>query len=219
MREFSDDNNISFGMSILCTSPSTPCHNSNSGLMMPGYYCQTGECYRCPSGYFGSNGLSCTKCPYGTASFPGSFRCGTAFNFSSPGFRKLHIPEGINKINVRMWGGGGGGGQSGNKILHPASSGGGAGFVSCNISVSMDSNIFILTAGGANKKFENFAPNFRGILLTCYLRYSGVFLSASFDMTLDVPLGFGGGGNSGWSPESTAGGNACTLGDIRRFSL
>lgn len=129
---------------------------------MLGYYCQAGKCYQCPTGHFGTNGLSCTRCPHGTASLIGSTSCGTVFNFSSPGFQELYIPFGVNKINVRMWGGGGGGSHSGNTILFPASSGGGAGFVSCNISVTMDSNIFILTAGGAKDKSNNYIPDSGG---------------------------------------------------------
>jgi hypothetical protein len=51
---------------------------------------------------------------------------------------------------VRLWGGGGAGDQCGGSPdnFNPAG-GGGGGFSSCNISVTPNSSIYVLVAGGA----------------------------------------------------------------------
>jgi hypothetical protein len=158
--------------SVVCAGPNF-CHYVGQAQTtpVPGYYCQQSQCYRCPSGYYSTNGVSCSECPYKTTSSAGSGSCVANFNFTNPGIQRLHIPFGVNKISVRMWGGGGGGDKSANANNYPPSSGGGAGFVSCNISVNMNSIIYIVVAGGAQDKSNNYIPNSGGTLLICNLLY------------------------------------------------
>jgi hypothetical protein len=68
----------------------------------------------------------------------------------APGLHRFFIPLGIKKIAVRLWGGGGAGDQCGGSPdnFNPAG-GGGGGFSSCNISVTPNSSIYVLVAGGA----------------------------------------------------------------------
>jgi hypothetical protein len=140
-------------------------------IPVPGYYCRQSQCYRCPTGSFSTNGMSCSECPYKTTSSAGSGSCMTNFNYTNPGIQRLRIPFGINKINIRMWGGGGGGDKSANASTFPPSSGGGAGFVSCNISVNMNSTVYIVVAGGAQGKSNIYIPISGGNLLICNLLY------------------------------------------------
>lgn len=56
---------------------------------------------------------------------------------------------GVAKINVKLWGGGGAGDVSGSKTWL-AQSGGSGGFASCNITVVMPTDIYVLVAGGGS---------------------------------------------------------------------
>ena len=120
-----------------------------------GHYCEQTACRPCPSGSFGTNGKTCSKCAYGRSSLSGSYSCGTSFNMTVPGLHQLYIPEGVYKMNVRMWAGGGAGSRSGDPYYR-ANSGGGGGFSTCNVTLSMDSKISIVVAGGAQDKSNNY---------------------------------------------------------------
>lgn len=172
---------------VVCTG-SGICHyvGQMQTTPVPGYYCQQSQCLQCPTGSFSTNGIACSACPFKTTSSAGSGSCMTHFNYTNPGIQKLHIPFGVNKISLRMWGGGGGGDKSANPSVYPPSSGGGAGFVSCNISVNMNSIIYIVVAGGAKDKSNNYIPNSGGILLKCDLLCFEVVLGGPFEMILDM---------------------------------
>lgn len=172
---------------VVCTG-SGICHyfGQTQTTPVPGYYCEQSQCLRCPTGSFSTNGISCSQCPFKTTSSAGSGSCVTNFNYTIPGIQRLHIPFGINKINVRMWGGGGGGDKSAGFAIFPPSSGGGAGFVSCNISVNMNSIVYIVVAGGAEDKSNNYIPSSGGIIFACDLLYLVTFLSGAFEMILDT---------------------------------
>ena len=107
----------------------------------------------------------------------GSSTCGSAFNFTAVGLQTLYIPIGVTKINVRLWGGGGVGGRSG-LDKSPGSSGGGGGFSSCNISVQMDSIIYVIVAGGGLSKADN-QIDFSGGKPGCFQRIDTIKLHFS----------------------------------------
>ena len=130
------------------------CFFSSTQTIAFGYQCVDNTCTRCPPGFYSDDGKTCQQCDLGFSSIIGSSRCGSTFNFISSGLQTLYIPIGVTKINVRLWGGGGVGGWSG-LDQSPGSSGGGGGFSSCNISVPMDSIIYVLVAGGGKSKADN----------------------------------------------------------------
>ena len=116
--------------------------------MVPGYYCKQKTCFRCPSGYFGTDGKVCSECPFATSSVKGSNKCSATLHHTNPGMYRTHMPFGITKINVRLWGGGGAGDAS-FAASYFANSGGGGGYSTCNITVRANSSIQVLVGGGA----------------------------------------------------------------------
>ena len=115
-----------------------------------GYRCVERICEPCPLGSYGSNGRSCVKCPLATWSTSvASTFCNTTFEYSKPGSQKFYIPAGVTRINVKLWGGGGGGGDSLSKdVTFKPNAGGGGGFVSCNLTVSSETYVYFIVAGG-----------------------------------------------------------------------
>ena len=126
-----------------------------------GHYCEQTLCRPCPSGSFGTNGKTCNKCAFGRSSLSGAYSCSTSFNMTKPGLHELYIPWGAYKMNVRMWAGGGAGSRSGDPYYR-ANAGGGGGFSTCNVTLSMDSKISIVVAGGAQDKSNNYISHSGG---------------------------------------------------------
>jgi hypothetical protein len=119
-----------------------------SRVVAPGFYCERSVCYKCPIGKYGNDGKKCRTCPATTwTSSTGQSKCSDTLIFSTPGLIKSYIPMGVSKINVKLWGGGGAGDVSGSKQWL-AQSGGSGGFASCNITVVMPTNIYVVVAGG-----------------------------------------------------------------------
>ena len=141
-------------IAICESSGASTCFFSSSQTIAYGYQCIDSTCSQCPPGYYSDDAITCQQCDLGFSSIAGSRGCGSSFNFLSAGLQPLYIPVGVTKINVRLWGGGGVGGRSG-LDKSPGSSGGGGGFSSCNISVPMDSSIYVLVAGGGQSKANN----------------------------------------------------------------
>lgn len=144
-------------MSIVPTCESagaSTCFFASTQTIAYGFQCIQDTCSQCPPAYYSNDGKTCQKCDFGFSSVLGSKRCGHSFHFVSAGLQTLYIPVGVTKINVRLWGGGGVGGRSG-LDESPGSSGGGGGFSSCNVTVQMDSSIYVLVAGGGKAKADN----------------------------------------------------------------
>jgi hypothetical protein len=138
---------------IFCNSAlNTYCVRRSDTLnrVVTGYYCSNSVCAMCPSGTYGTDGKTCRACGPYQSSAEGSDRCSESISQVVPGLRRFWIPPGISKIHVRLWGGGGAGDQCGGSpdSFNPAG-GGGGGFSSCNISVTPNSSIYVLVAGGA----------------------------------------------------------------------
>ena len=124
------------------------CYYNSTKAIATGYQCIQDSCYQCTTGFFSNDGKSCQSCPYGTASATRAAFCSSSLKLRTPGLQKMYIPMGVTKINVRLWGGGGGGSKSGDPEFYYPSSGGGGGYSSCNITVQMQSNIYVIVAGG-----------------------------------------------------------------------
>lgn len=138
---------------IYCDSAlNTYCRRKSDPLnkVVPGYSCSNSVCTICPSGTFGIDGITCLKCGPYLSSSEGADKCSNSVSQVVPGLRKFYIPLGIKKIHVQLWGGGGAGDQCGYfpDAFNPAG-GGGGGYASCNVSVTPDSNIYVLVAEGA----------------------------------------------------------------------
>lgn len=144
----------SFGSSI--------CRDSLSNTTASGYFCMQSICYKCSPGYYGTDGISCQKCEFGTWSVSGAATCGFSSIYSTPGFFEAYIPYGVTKINVRLWGGGGAGDACNGAPDYLPSAGGGGGFSSCNITVQMDTNVYVIVAGGAIANPDNYISNTGG---------------------------------------------------------
>ena len=141
-------------VAIYCNSVTdTPCRRRSDPLnqAVAGYKCVDSVCYKCPTGYFGTDGKTCRSCGLYQSSAEGSGECSDVISQVVPGLHSLFIPPGIKKINVRLWGGGGAGDQCGAIAADgfTPSGGGGGGFSKCDMSVTPNSTIFMLVAGGA----------------------------------------------------------------------
>ena len=114
-----------------------------------GYHCIDRECYKCPVGTYGTDGLVCEQCPFATWSPNlGQTNCSASFTYSSVGRQSVYVPFGVNQISVSLWGGAGGGDKSSDQSDVVAHAGGGGGFLSCNVSVPSSSKIYVLVGGG-----------------------------------------------------------------------
>lgn len=122
---------------------------NNLNEFAPGYFCSSGVCRQCSSGFYSDKGDGCKRCSLGFSSTVGAGRCGLTLDLVIPGLQVTYIPLNVTKINVKLWAGGGGGDTS---VLasFPPSSGGGGGFASCNITVQPDSFVYIIVAGGGH---------------------------------------------------------------------
>jgi hypothetical protein len=129
---------------IQCTMPYRRCENKDG--LVPGYECIDRTCSPCPVGSFGTDSITCNRCPFGTWTMKtGETECSMSFSFSKIGSQNVSIPYGVNQISVSLWGGGGGGGA--NNLFNNRRSphaGGGGGFISCNISVPSSSTIYVV---------------------------------------------------------------------------
>lgn len=141
-------------LAFSCTAAAV-CQYVLTSTAVPGQYCEQTLCRPCPSGSFGTDGKTCNKCAYGESSLSGSNSCSSSFNMTTPGLHQLYIPLGVYKMNVRMWAGGGAGSKSGAVAYRP-NAGGGGGFSTCNITLSMDSSVTVVVAGGAQDKSNNY---------------------------------------------------------------
>lgn len=133
-----------------CSSADTSTCLYASRVVAPGFYCERSVCYKCPMGMYGIDGKKCSNCPDTTwTSSTGQTRCTDTLIFSTSGLIKSYIPMGVAKINVKLWGGGGAGDVSGSETWL-AQSGGSGGFASCNITVAVQTNMYIVVAGGGS---------------------------------------------------------------------
>lgn len=132
----------------LCAGVDSICRFGST--LAAGYRCVQRICEPCPVGTYGSNGRSCVNCPLATwsTSIRSTF-CNTTFEYSKPGAQKFYVPTGVSLISVRLWGGGGGGDSASRDLpgFYP-NSGGGGGFVSCNMTVSSETYLYLIVAGG-----------------------------------------------------------------------
>lgn len=142
-------------MPICSAARASTCFYRSTNATATGYQCIQDQCFKCTTGFFSNDGKSCQKCPYGTASIAGAAFCSSSLSLQTPGLQKLYIPMGVTKINVRLWGGGGGGSKSGDPEYYNPSSGGGGGYSSCNITVQMESSIYIIVAGGGKPEVNS----------------------------------------------------------------
>ena len=126
-------------------------------------------------GTYGTDGKTCSACPYGTWSPNlGQSICSDIFSYSNSGLHKTYIPFGVTKINVKLWGGGGGSDRSDGSdrfstTSYISRSGGGGGFTSCNITVSSNSSIYIIVAGGGSANTTGFTINSGGNISASFL--------------------------------------------------
>ena len=116
---------------------------------VPGYSCVDGTCVKCPTGTYGTDGQFCKPCPFATwAPTPGSSQCGAKFAYSIAGIHDVHIPFGVTKIHVQLWGAGGGADNSEALEGLLSYSGGSGGFLSCNVTVPMGEKAYVIVGGG-----------------------------------------------------------------------
>jgi hypothetical protein len=134
---------------------------TNQGAILPGYYCQARQCYKCPSGTYSTTGTVCRKCPQGFSSVVGAGRCSVELSLDIPGLQRTYIPSNVTKINVKLWGAGGGGDTSG-YVEWPPGSGGGGAFASCNITVKPNSYLSVIVAGGGQTNPLTYYANVGG---------------------------------------------------------
>ena len=144
---------------LTCTSTGVCVDNLNA--FAPGYYCSSGVCRQCTSGYYSDEGNGCKRCFPGFSSIVGAGSCGLTLNLVIPGLQVTYIPFNVTKINVKLWAGGGGGDTSG-LASYPPSSGGGGGFASCNITVQPNSFVYIIVAGGGHTNSDLNEANIGG---------------------------------------------------------
>ena len=127
-------------------------------IPQPGYGCQSSVCVKCSVGTYGPDGKKCYACPFGTWSpNTGEGSCSKSFSYTTPGLQKVHIPFGVNKISVKLWGGGGASDKSSDST-YVSHSGGGGGFSLCNLTVTMSSNVYVLVAGGGSAGSQPINP-------------------------------------------------------------
>jgi Glycine rich protein len=126
--------------------------NGKGSSTVPGYRCDTGDkavCVKCHPGEYGTDGQFCLPCPFATWSAnPGSSRCESKFKYSTAGKHDIHIPWGVNRILVQLWGAGGGGDASDQLDNYQSYSGGSGGYLSCNVSVAMGEKAYVIVGGG-----------------------------------------------------------------------
>ena len=140
------------------------CRYSVSNTIATGYSCMSSVCHECPPGYYGTDGISCHKCRFGTWSVGRATACDSKFTYTKPGLVKVFIPFGVTKINVRLWGGGGAGDACSGAPYYLPSAGGGGGFSTCNVTIPMNTSVYVIVAGGAISNPNNFIPNNGGKL-------------------------------------------------------
>ena len=145
--------------SVSCQS--TGVCRTTQGVILPGYFCQSAQCFQCASGFYSTDGKVCRKCPQGFSSIIGAGSCSIQLSLDIPGLQKTYIPSNVTKINVKLWGGGGGGDTS-SYLDWPPGSGGGGAFASCNITVKPNSYINILVAGGGKTNALHRSSNVGG---------------------------------------------------------
>lgn len=135
-------------------------------IPQPGYACQSSVCIKCSVGTYGPDGRKCLPCPFGTWSpITGGGSCSTSFSYTTPGLQRVHIPFGVNKILVKLWGGGGASDKS-SEPTYVSHSGGGGGFSLCNLTVTMSSNVYVLVAGGGSAGSQPTNPGGQIILFS-----------------------------------------------------
>lgn len=123
--------------------------NGKGSSIVPGYQCVNAVCVKCHAGEYGTDGQFCMPCPFATWSAnPGSSQCDSKFKYSTAGKHDIHIPFGVNKILVQLWGAGGGGDASEQLDIYQSYSGGSGGYLSCNVSVAMGEKAYVIVGGG-----------------------------------------------------------------------
>ena len=138
----------------VCDSVSLPiCRKfiKDKVVVIPGYHCVDSLCAECPVGSYGVDGQFCLPCPFGSWTLgTGNEECKKIFSYATAGEYDLHIPFGVNKIAVQLWGAGGGGDYSVDTVNLIPHSGGSGGYSSCYFSVEMSSNIQVIVGGGGS---------------------------------------------------------------------
>ena len=158
---------------ITCSSAGAATCQNNFQIAA-GYYCEQSVCTQCAIGTYGTDGKTCSACPYGTwAPNLGQQNCSSIFSFSTPGLHATYIPFGVTKINIKLWGGGGGsdlsdGSDPSSPFSYISRAGGGGGFTSCNVTVPANSSIYVIVAGGGLAN-TGLATNVGGSSLIQYL--------------------------------------------------
>ena len=138
---------------IVCTETIPVCYRMNANgigsMAVPGYHCVSGTCVKCPVGAYGTDGQFCNPCPFATwAPTTGQSQCDAKFTYSAAGKHDLHIPFGVNKIHVQLWGAGGGADKSLELDGFVSYSGGSGGYLSCNVTVPMGEKAYVIVGGG-----------------------------------------------------------------------
>lgn len=138
----------------LCDSASLPiCKKYIKGKVVdiPGYQCVESVCVECPVGSYGIDGQYCLPCPFGYWTIgTGNKECQNSFTYVVAGGHDLHIPFGVNKIYVQLWGAGGGGDYSVDTVNLIPHSGGSGGYTSCLVNIEMSSTIQVIVGGGGS---------------------------------------------------------------------
>ena len=140
------------------TRPTTVTSDAIKNVPEPfpsGHFLIGSTSYPCPVGTYGVDGKTCHPCPFATWSpSTGQTHCGRSFTYSysaSSASQLLYIPYGVTAINVKLWGGGGQG-SGGGDISKTSSIRGGGGrggsYSSCNVSVTMDQNVYVIVGRG-----------------------------------------------------------------------
>lgn len=138
---------------VVCSNAIPQClrmnANGKGASPVPGYQCVNEVCVKCPPGQYGTDGQDCLPCPFATwSAYPGSSRCDSKFKYSTAGKHDIHIPWGVNRILVQLWGAGGGGDASEQLDNYQSYSGGSGGYLSCNVSVPMGETAYVIVGGG-----------------------------------------------------------------------
>lgn len=138
----------------VCDSASLPiCKKYINGRVVdiPGYHCVDSVCVECPVGSYGTDGQDCLLCPFGYWTIgTGNKECQNSFTYAVAGAHDLHIPFGVKKVFVQLWGAGGGGDYSVDTVNLIPHSGGSGGYTSCYFNIEMSSTIQVIVGGGGS---------------------------------------------------------------------
>lgn len=135
---------------ITCSSSgAVGCYDNILQTAAFGYYCKDSACYQCPPGTFGTDGKICDPCPFGSwTPLFGQLSCQLSFAYSIPSVQKVYIPYGVTQLNVKHRQMGVVEGElnlnTANLLIQDNISE----FSSCNLSVPMTQEIYIIISDG-----------------------------------------------------------------------